>query len=271
MSKLKRVNHRFVFELRYKHGFTYLDRCGSVINSILRGFPRWVVVDANPQTGRLSDPVTGASFGFNSLKLDLSQQTGTNVKDLMDVAEFGALAQAMTETVVERLELEEFTRVGFRLYQLLKMKSPDDARQFVKDLNLVDTSRLLARSSDETDSVSCAMVLRREPCSTRVEVTAVHRESVGGEDIAARSTPRKIHGQSLPKDVKKQNEMRSGMLVQKGREQQLDQHIPRFAVLIDTDHFLETPPYPDDLDIKDFILSQCDWSTKLAGRVEGIR
>ncbi len=37
------ILHKVVFEVRYRYGYTYLDRCGKTINVIMKEAPEWVV------------------------------------------------------------------------------------------------------------------------------------------------------------------------------------------------------------------------------------
>src|SRR5262245_52552735 len=69
------IIHKVVFELRYRFGYTYLDRCGRTINAIMRESPEWIPVDqVSPQNTPLISLVNKCMFNFSSLKMDFTME-----------------------------------------------------------------------------------------------------------------------------------------------------------------------------------------------------
>jgi len=68
------VLQRVVFELRYRHGFTYLDACGRTLNKIQDEYPEWILTtdQPNPQSAPLISINNACIFNFSALKFDFS-------------------------------------------------------------------------------------------------------------------------------------------------------------------------------------------------------
>src|SRR5438067_3664256 len=68
------VLQKLVYELRYRQGYTYLDKCGRIINLIQRENPEWIVQgdQVSPQNAPLVSLRTAAIFNFSAVSLSLS-------------------------------------------------------------------------------------------------------------------------------------------------------------------------------------------------------
>jgi len=68
------ILQKIVFELRYRYGYTYLDKCGRVINLIQREIPEWVpqADQVNPQNAPLVSLTNACLFNFSSHSLSFS-------------------------------------------------------------------------------------------------------------------------------------------------------------------------------------------------------
>jgi hypothetical protein len=87
------ICHKVVYEVRYKYGFTYLDRCGSTVNEIMKSAEEWNLAghDPNPQNAPLVSLRNGTRFNFSALKYDFAlEQTAGADKDIekKDIEEF---------------------------------------------------------------------------------------------------------------------------------------------------------------------------------------
>src|SRR5438552_2177385 len=75
---------QLVFELRYRFGFSYLDRCGKILNRITREYPEWVVGnEISPQNAPLYSMRNNCRFNFSATRLDLNldRTVGDTVSD----------------------------------------------------------------------------------------------------------------------------------------------------------------------------------------------
>lgn len=246
-----KVIHRLVFELRYDYGYEYLDRCGRTINLIQEECPDWAVADVGVQGTVLVQPQTEAKFAFAPLKLDFSQELSKETTVLLPIEEFAQTASNLTEKVVKVLELDQFSRIGFRAWILFGMPSFEGAKDAIRDTQIVRPACIDAiGDKGDLGEVGFSLVLSRDECLTRVAVAAVRqRLKVSGSTIeAARRKP-----------YRHPPEKRQELLREKIQANKAIKHFPEYAVLVDIDHSLDDPPYPQ-LDISDFILSNYRWS-----------
>jgi len=251
------VIHKLIYELRYDYGYTYLDRCGAVINNILRENPDWFIPEATPQRGivqRLQDDV---KFCFGSLKLDLTHEQSGTVAELVSIEEFARIADTFTKTVVERLELLDFTRIGFRTWRLFEMSTFDVAKQAIVDLEAVPKDKLHLLGMDQVDELSLQIVAETEGVMTRLAVAAVQQniEVAPAMRKAATQVPHRF-----PSGQRR-------VLLDKVKAEKLVKHFPAYAVLVDTDHHTDDPPYPERLSVSEFITSSFASGSELAQRV----
>jgi len=256
----QRVDYKFVFELRYDYGYTYLDRCGATMNDILRSHPGWEQSGATPQQGTLKDAEREITFNFNTLKLDLSQELTAKTTALVDIAEFAELASDLTSHVTARLEVQEsVTRVGFRIWQLFgQYETLDAAREAVLAMKLVSHQRFQEAGINGVREASCAVMVESESRWTRIAVTAVEQKvKLSTAILKQQQKPYK-----LPPDQRKR------ALLDRVKVDHAVKSFPPFAVLVDMDHYIEYPPYPEHLNIaSDLIVPGYEWSKETASKL----
>ena len=146
------ICHKVVYAVSYKYGLTYLDRCGSTANEIMKRSDEWELYghDPNPQNAPLISLRNGTRFNFSSLKYDFAlEQTPDADKDIeeQDLEEFIQQVDLVSSIVNERLSLSDFERVGFRIWYLFASKSREESEKWI--------SRLL-KTSDIDDSIAKA-------------------------------------------------------------------------------------------------------------------
>jgi len=169
------IIHRFVYELRYDYGFTYLDRCGATINDILKKNPGWVHISASPKTTTIRNQEKNITFNFSVSKLDLVKSRSEKVATLMSVEEFAKIACSLTDEVVNRLGIEDFTRVGFRLWRLFGNESIEAAKEAVKNLGFVSFEKLKDVGLDNLNEVNCTLLLDHDGISSRIAIAPVEQ------------------------------------------------------------------------------------------------
>ena len=259
-SNRQGIDYKFVFELRYDYGYTYLDRCGATMNEILRTHPGWEHVGVSPQQGTLRDTDRDLTFNFSIYKLDLSQELTLKTMELMEIEKFAGLANELAETVVARLDVQEnITRIGFRIWQLFgRYETFDAAREAVKSLGLLDTRKFGDAGIGRITETSCSMITDREICCTRIAITPVEQK--------VHVDPATVQ-KALVKPHKLSSDQRRA-LIDKVKADRAIKSFPPFAVLVDMDHFLEYPPYPDHLRVADDLIVPCyRWSKDTAAKL----
>ncbi len=232
----KGVLHKLVYEVRYRQGFIYLDRCGITANRIMSSNPEWILrgENVNPQSAPLVSILNGAKAEFNALKYNFSIEQQTGGRDPLknkDVNAFSIQADSAARIIEEELELREFTRVGFRAWFMFGCDSEEDVKEWVMSLGAFTINPRVFKTFDGClESESHVVLLRTSDRKLRIAVSNVERleqMDLGGEILALRA-------QSLSQ---KQREMR---LKQEDVKQRILAN-PQYAAMIDVDVFVENP------------------------------
>lgn len=113
------IIHKYIVELRYEFGHVYWDRAGRIAREFLSSEEGWDFNTIDIKHCQLSLRDKNLTFNYGPGKLDLSQNQSSEVDTLIPVGEFGAIAEAASTAVVKHLELELFTRLGFRVWHLI--------------------------------------------------------------------------------------------------------------------------------------------------------
>ena len=251
------VVHKLVFELRYDFGYAYLDRAGTAINDILRNNPGWFQDAVNPQQGILRHRETETIFTFNIGNLNLSQSQSENIGDLLGIDEFAAIAERFADAVRKHLglEQEDFTRIGFRIWQLFEQDSLAQAKRNVKELGLVSLEKLNEVTGKDPDEVNCSFIVNRAECSTRIAVAPVE-QAIAVDPATIRQAKQKPH---MFREDQKQ------IMLDTLKAKHRVKRYPQFAILVDMDHYIIDPPYPKSLNISsDFLAPNFKWSKETA-------
>lgn len=241
------ICHKVVYEVRYKYGFTYLDRCGSTVNEILKIDPEWILSETgpNPQNAPLVSLRNGTRFNFSTLKYDFSlEQTLGADKDLeeKDINEFIGQVDKISSVVNERLSLNEFSRAGFRIWYVFSSKTKEDSEKWISQLlKDVPVKKSLAKVFNGViEAENYVTLIASQDRKFRISINGVERHAQVdlGDSILG------IRASQLSKDQKKflQDQLKVKKRVAKN---------PTFAAMIDVDSFVEMPK---DIEAKDFIV-----------------
>ena len=112
------VLQKLGFEVRYDFGFTYLDKCGRTINTILHESPEWMIKGdhPNPQEGSMVSIRNGCTFSFSpySYNFNLEMPKGGKPLDENDVSDFIEQADEISQVINNSLALNVFKRIGVK-------------------------------------------------------------------------------------------------------------------------------------------------------------
>jgi len=235
------VVHRYVFELRYEFGQVYWDRAGRIAKEIL-GIEGWDFeeIDLNHCHLACRDRNLNANFGPG--KVDLSQTQGPDVAKLMSPGEFGATAEQLAATVVKHLEVDTFSRIGFRVWHLFPSADREEAQRLVESLQMFSTDSQLRDRLGPVSEVSHRLVIERPAHMLRIAI-APFEQAVELPPSLVRAAKTKT------RDLRHD---RKGFL-DKLKAERIIRNYPQFGLLVDLDAYVEDPPYPDDLAASDFI------------------
>ncbi len=254
------VVHKYAYELRYDFGFGYLDRCGDVLNSILREYAGWTVVGPiTPAGTTLHHHDTGMVFTFDNSHLTLGQDQSEKVTTLVADNYFAEVAEKLTVATIERIDTEVFTRVGFRVWRLYGAGSKEDAQEALKALGFVPTGPLAAVAEDSTvEEVGFNCTFALPEMNLRLGVAVVEQNVVidPATVLAAKALIRE-----------KDSRLRKAAAIDQLKARNAIAAFPHHAVLVDTDFSIDDPPIATDLKVSEFITEAFGKSTRVAGNL----
>jgi hypothetical protein len=250
------ILHKVVFELRYRYGMTYLDRCGRTINAIMKDHPEWTLLSdhPNPQAAPLVSLANSCQFHFSGRKLDLALERpiGEDPLGPDDIKRFADQTEVVTAVVLDQLALEEFSRMGFRAWYLFPGTSQQDSEQWLQELGCYSTSDELTRAfGGQIEAVSVAVVVAADDRKYRVAFSGVERQAqlkIGEGILNVRA--RDLH------------ENQRAFLLEQQRVKARMHRSPEHAAMIDVDAYAEEPAVVEP---RRFI------ETSYAGIVENLR
>ena len=240
------ICHKVVYEVQYKYGFTYLDRCGSTINEIMKRSPEWILSDntPNPQNAPLMSLRNGTSFNFSALKYNFAlEQTLGADKDLekKDIGEFIEQVDLISSIVNERLNLNDFNRVGFRIWYLFASETKENSEEWISQLlkTMPIDHSICKTLNGSIEAKNYVVVIASSDRKFRISINGVERNAqidLGGNILNIRAS-KLSHNQD------------KFLLTQLRAKKRIAKN-PVFAAMIDIDSFVEMPK---GVDGKDFI------------------
>jgi hypothetical protein len=223
--------NKLVYEVRYQHGMTYLDRCGTIANRITMTYPEWVLQDSpNPQNAPMIHPLSGMHLNFNALKYDFSlDQSVDKPLERNDIDDFIDQVECLSTIIHEELELRSFVREGFRIWYVLGMESEEEANQWITNLGIFSVNRSVPTAFEGTiESAGHFVIIATNERKYRISINPaerLERLDVGNLSVLPRSLSRK------------QREALLGQMKAKRRLRLNPQHI----VALDVDAYVEEP------------------------------
>lgn len=234
---------KIVFELKYLHGFTYLDKCGRTINAITRQEKEWVLkTNPDPQTSALASVRNSATFNFSSSQLDLFLEKPGAGEPLThpETEDFINQAEIISRIVIDQLGLNEFTRIGFRAWYLIGCDNSKDAEKWLLDLGVYKLdSKLTSAFNGKLEVTNFTAIIAGEDRKFRIALNGVENNAqidLGSEILNIRASRLK--------------ENQNKMLIEQLKAKRRRAVNPSYAVLIDVDAAQEDPV---SIDIRDFI------------------
>jgi hypothetical protein len=154
---------QIVFEVKYHHGYNYLDRCGKILNRITKENAEWVVGNqVNPQNAPLFSMRNECKFIFGALGVNfhINKTNSDGIITNEDVNDFSIQCEEMTNLVIDELNLTEFSRIGFRVWYYFPCDSKEDSDKWMRDLNAFKLSPdLTSAFGGELESLAVAVFI----------------------------------------------------------------------------------------------------------------
>jgi hypothetical protein len=249
------ILQKLAYELRYRQGYTYLDKCGRIVNLIQRDHPEWVLQadQVSPQNAPLVSLRNASVFTFSSvnLALGLEKPLGQGPLSPEDVDRFIDQADALTALVIDQLGVgqEQLTRIGFRIWYAFGCRDREDSEAWLRELGCYDVNeRLPAAFKGALDALSVSVVIKGEDRYFRIVFNGAERQvqlDLGEAILTVK-----------PRDLREgQKKFLTDQLKAKSRVRQN----PEWIAIVDIDCYQEDPQV---LEVRDFLVSS--WEQGLA-------
>lgn len=235
------LRRQIVFELRYRHGFAYHDRCGTILNRVTRDLPDWLLIgDVNPLNAQLYNVRNRCRFNFSNSRLDLNLERSPGDQPIDDAAfsDFADQVDVMCRIIFDELALKEFTRIGFRTLYHFPCETKQESEDWLRLLDFFRVSdKLTGAFGAKLETAGLSAVLVAQDCRYRIAFNVVERAAeinIGSEILSVRP-------HQLPKGQRE-------ALLQQLKAQRIRDRNPEYAVVIDIDAYHEDPPSVDPAD-----------------------
>jgi hypothetical protein len=235
---------QIVFEIRYNHGYNYLDRCGKILNRISKEHGEWVIgAQITPQNANLYSMRNGCrfTFSFTTCNLSLDRINSDAIISTNDIKDFANQSHDMTTVVIDELGLTEFARIGLRAWYYFPCETKREADIWLKDLGVVAVAPdLVSTYGGDVESQSLAVVIAGQDHRVRIGFDTFEKS----DQIAAGPETVNFKASKLAKGQK-------DFLRKQLKERRKSEINTKFAALIDFDSFHEDP---FSIDQHDFII-----------------
>lgn len=234
---------KVALEIRYRDGYSYLDNCGKLLNTIFAKYPEWSIdsKDPNPQSANLFSFENGATLVVNTRHLVLSLEKPVEGDSLKsdDLQVFKEQVESVVRLAIDLLGITERERVGCRAWYLFPFDSEEACQQWIQKLGLVSVPPSICSSFDGTLS-ACGVALVLES-----EDGFKYRIACNGSE---RNSRLDIGGRSMMLRESKLQPSRQELLEKMKQKRRISANAGPFPAMIDIDVFKE-PGSDRDLDL----------------------
>lgn len=216
--------NKVMFELRYAHGYRYLDRCGETILEIEQRAPGWIPREISPSGGGLVNLEKDIVFTFSSYKLDAGQD------DPVDSRDFREQIGLLSDMVCKILGISTYIRIGVRFIFLYPAASMEEAEELVRRSKVaIPDSKLMEIFGDSPHAQKHIFIFEKGRAGRRVEIGGLRREE-------GKLPPEllSVEPKNLPKGQRE-------ALAKKLLETKRYSADPRFSLQVDVDNYEYDP------------------------------
>lgn len=233
---------KVVFEARYDYGYEFLDRCGALINSILKENDEWVpnqqITPAGSQFHNLQDKT---QMGFSVHRMWFSLSKALQEEPLKPESERMAKLiehiKKVSPIIISELnlDLKNFKRVGTRVFYYVPFETEEEASDWVIESKIIGISKedLL---DGKLSNPSCRFQWRGPITNYQVNIDIFERNAQldFGEDILGVRVSQLASRQK--ETILEQKKVQHRLLVD-----------PEYFVNIDFDFFIEQKGISEEL------------------------
>ena len=233
------IFQKIVFELRYRQGFSYLDKCGRMINAITENHPEWTLDPGkpNPQNAALISLSNSCVLHVGTRKLDLSLEIPAGGDTLEDdgLDEYADQVENTTAIIIDQLGLNEYDRIGCRVWYIFPCETQEESESWLNSLGCYSVSNnLVSAFGDSVEAAGLSVIVNGEDRDYRIAFNGVQRAAeLDLGDAVLNVRPRDLD--------KKQQELLKHQEKTKARMRRA----PSFPAMIDIDAYVEEPQSPE--------------------------
>jgi hypothetical protein len=251
---------KIVFELRYQRGFTYLDRCGRMLNALIDDHPEWTVDPnhPNPQSASLISLANSCVLSMGTRKMDLALEIPIGGESLAEdsIVVFADQVDHAASVVMDQLGLDKFDRIGCRLWYVFPAESKEESEEWLQSLGCYSVSQTLIRAfGGAMEALGVAVVISSHDRKYRISFNGVERTAT----LDLGNAVLNIRIKDLPSGQQE-------LLREQERTKARVRRTPDFPAMIDIDAYVENPEAPD---AKAFVKSTYDESLEYLRRAVG--
>jgi hypothetical protein len=252
------IIHRLVYELRYPHGFIYLDKCGKTLNELLslndKSETEWSITKAAPDAASVNNNKKNMAFNFNANKIDMSQIM-TKTLPVLDIKDFAITVDKLSTIVFKNLNITEFSRIGFRVWNMIPCCSEEEAKEKIKGLKFLKIE-LASEIGTSIEDLNVGIHVNRGDHDARIFI-AGGKQKINFDEATIEMA------QSIPhKRAKEQNKV----LRDKLKAKHLLGYFPKDFLMIDIDYYVKDPPL-NSLNIQSFMIDRFKDNRELVGTI----
>lgn len=251
---------KIVFELRYRNGFTYLDRCGRLIHTIIDSSPEWTVdpSNPNPQGATIVSLENSCAVHIGTTRMDLAIESPSNGDPVTeeDIEGFVEQVDQISLIVKDVLGLKDFERIGCRVWYLFASDSKEEAEDWLASLECYNVNPALYKAFDgEKQALGVSLIITGSDRNYRIAFNGVERAAtidIGSGLLNMRQRQLSEHQQKL---------------LGKAKLQARTVRNSAYPAAIDIDAFVDDPADPN---CKEFVLQTMSTSlNRLRGVIGG--
>lgn len=162
---------KVIFEVKYKNGFLYWDRCGSVWRDVSQKWPGIKMLSVAPEKAQFVLEEQAITFMFNHNLANISQDSPADLKF------FTEFTQYTIPLVTERFEVSIYDRIGNRFIYMAPMEQSEQAIELLKRAQLLTVPSEKLKTYGETfDEPAVKIILKGKDVGYIIRVSYMTRE-----------------------------------------------------------------------------------------------
>lgn len=226
------IHDRIAFELRYRFGYAYLDKCGRILNTLFRDYPEWVLrgEQVSPQNAPLVSLRNSCLLNFSSDRIALTlERAKEQPLSPEEVAQFLEQVDTVSALVTEQLGITEFIRIGCRSWYIFAADNVGASEKWLSELGLYQLSKqAISAFGEHVEASDLTLILVGDDRKYRINLSGIERQALvdTGEGLLT------VRARTL-------HEKQREFLMEQQRLKKRVRQNPQFASAIDVDAFLE--------------------------------